>query len=132
MTYFLDTNIISGITKNEKSILDSLENAISSDDELLIPIVSWYEIKRGLLSIGSKKIAMLDELSSEMNIALMGFKIFEIAAEIYSNLKKKGKLIEDADIFIAASAIENNAYLVTKNVKHFSRIDGLKVFEIQK
>ena len=49
------------------------------------------------------------------------------AAQIYAVLRRKGKLIEDSDIFIGASAITNHAVLVTNNEEHFRRIDGLKI-----
>jgi len=42
------------------------------------------------------------------------------AAEIYAELKKQGKLINDADILIAS-------IVVTSNETHFKRIKGLKV-----
>jgi predicted nucleic acid-binding protein len=44
-----------------------------------------------------------------------------------ATLKKRGKLINDADILIASIVKANNAVLVTNNDEHFSRIEGLKV-----
>ena len=52
---------------------------------------------------------------------------FMQASQIYANLRRDGRLIEDADIFIGASALNNNAILVTNNEEHFSRIAGLKI-----
>jgi tRNA(fMet)-specific endonuclease VapC len=49
------------------------------------------------------------------------------AAEIYSNLKPKGQLIENADILIAAIALVNGLVLVTHNVSHFKRIEDLEI-----
>lgn len=49
------------------------------------------------------------------------------ASDIYAYLRRKGKIIEDADILIGASALENNAILVTNNEEHLGRIDGLKI-----
>jgi len=48
------------------------------------------------------------------------------AGEIYHILKRKNKLIEFRDIFIAATCIVNNQPLATLNKKHFERIDELK------
>jgi tRNA(fMet)-specific endonuclease VapC len=42
-------------------------------------------------------------------------------------LKKKGALIEDADILIAATAIKNELVVITDNTRHFDRIDNLEV-----
>ena len=45
----------------------------------------------------------------------------------YADLHRRGKLIGDADILIAATAIENNLTLVSNNQTHFSRITGLEL-----
>ena len=47
--------------------------------------------------------------------------------ELKSDLYKKNLLIPDADIFVAATAMEKCDALVTGNVKHFERINGLKI-----
>jgi tRNA(fMet)-specific endonuclease VapC len=45
--------------------------------------------------------------------------------EIRWELEKQGFRIGDMDMFIAATALEENLVLVTGNVKHFKRIPGL-------
>ena len=47
--------------------------------------------------------------------------------KIKASLVKRGLIIDDFDISIASTAIKNGLIVVTDNVKHFSRIDGLKV-----
>ena len=42
-------------------------------------------------------------------------------------LRKKGQLIEDADIIIGTTAIVNNMVIVTENVKHIGRLNGIVV-----
>ena len=42
-------------------------------------------------------------------------------------LRKKGQLIEDADLIIGATAIVNNMIMVTENVKHIGRLNGIVV-----
>lgn len=55
----------------------------------------------------------------------MTMKTYDIAAKIYAMLRHSGCIIEDADIFIGASAIEYDVTLITNNSRHLSRIDGL-------
>ena len=52
---------------------------------------------------------------------------FECAAQIYAHLKQLGSIIEDADLFIGASALENNAILITNNARHLQRIPNLQI-----
>jgi predicted nucleic acid-binding protein len=49
------------------------------------------------------------------------------AAELYADLKRRGQLISDADLLIAATALEHGRVLVTNNVAHFQRIPNLPV-----
>ena len=47
--------------------------------------------------------------------------------EIRWGLEKQGLRIGDMDIFIAATAVEEDLILVTGNVKHFERIPDLRI-----
>ena len=47
--------------------------------------------------------------------------------EIRWQLESKGQKIGDMDMFIAATALEEDLIVVTGNTDHFSRIEGLKV-----
>ena len=51
----------------------------------------------------------------------------DISSSIYQDLRSKGTLLEDADILIAGIAIANNAVLVTRNTRHFARVEGLRL-----
>ena len=56
--------------------------------------------------------------------------IVKTFGQIRSSLKKKGQVIEDIDIFLAATCITYNAIIVTANKKHFQRVHDLKIVEI--
>jgi len=47
--------------------------------------------------------------------------------QIRARLEEAGTILPDADIQIAATAIYHDLELVTGNLRHFSRIDDLKV-----
>lgn len=53
-------------------------------------------------------------------------EIMSKASEIYAELKRRGELIEDADIIIAASCLIKDMVLVTDNEDHFDRIENLE------
>jgi tRNA(fMet)-specific endonuclease VapC len=48
-----------------------------------------------------------------------------VRAAIYGQLHQRGQLIGDADLLIAATALENDMALATNNVNHFQRIPVL-------
>jgi len=51
----------------------------------------------------------------------------KVFGQILAHLEESGAILPDADIQIAATAIYHGLELVTGNLRHFSRIDGLKV-----
>lgn len=51
------------------------------------------------------------------------------AGEILAQLEKKGQKIGEKDSLIAAIALRHKQPLVTRNVKHFSKIPGLEIEE---
>lgn len=130
MKYFLDTNIISYLIQKNTSVRQKLQELIDQDDvELYISVVTYYELKRGLIASNAtaKLNALQITLHSHFQIVMMNFDMFERSAQIYADLKKSGNLIEDDDIFIGASALEHNAILITNNEKHLGRIKDLKL-----
>ena len=57
----------------------------------------------------------------------MTVKPANILEKIKANLKARGEIINDSDLFIASIAISKGYTLVTNNEKHFARIEGLKI-----
>lgn len=55
-------------------------------------------------------------------------QIAERFAETRSFLRRRGMLIPDFDILIAATALHDDLTLLTFNVQHFRRIPDLRVF----
>lgn len=47
--------------------------------------------------------------------------------EVYAELKRRGNLISEIDIQIAAIALTHNLTLVTHNTRHFNRIPNLSI-----
>ena len=122
MKYFLDTNIISYILNGNEKVKNRIEEILLNNDIIAIPVFSYYEIKRGLLSVGaSAKIERFNNFVRICELVDINISTFDIAAQIYAQLKQKGNLIEDADLFIGASALENNAILITNNASHLQR-----------
>ena len=48
-------------------------------------------------------------------------------AQIKNQLRKEGQLIDEFDMVIAGQALDDNMIVITDNLDHFARIDGLKV-----
>ncbi len=72
----------------------------------------------------------VDTLLKHLPILPFDSSCVAIASEIYIELKSKNHLIPAPDIFIAATAINNEMQLATLNQGHFSRIKHLRLVPI--
>ena len=129
MIYALDTNIIIHYLKNTPSVHQNFNSAIMRGDDLIIPKIINYKMKRGFrVQSAPKKEAVyraLTEPSGFCHISDMDDNSWERAERIYADLYKNRLTIGELDILIAAFCIGNNCTLVTNNLKHFRNIDGL-------
>ncbi len=128
--YSLDTNIVSEILSENEIVQKNFRQALQEDCPIYICSIVYYEIVRGLTAAGKFRL-LRNFLEFNKNLPHLtldkeNYKAIEKAVEIYVQLHK-GKQIEDNDIYIAATAIVNDCTLVTANVKHFERVEGLKL-----
>jgi len=126
MIYALDTNIVSFILREDKNVIRRLRAAEKNGDEVIIPLMVFYEIRRGLISAkATVKAAAFERICKKVSKPNMTFADAEAAAHIYADLKKRGCLIPDDDLLIGAVCLANNYTLVTDNLKHFNYINEL-------
>jgi predicted nucleic acid-binding protein len=126
--YALDTNIISYVLRGDEEIKQRWKKEAESGNRLVIPLIVYYEVMRGLVSANAlKKASSFECFCKEVRIADLTVEDIKTAAGVYSECKRTGRPLEDADLLIAAQCISNGYVLVTNNAKHFERIDGLFV-----
>ena len=130
MKYSLDTNIVSEILRNNEIVQKNFNKALQENSRVYICSIVYYEIMRGLKAAKKfnflRKFIDIHNYLPHLTLDKDNFETIDKAVEIYVQLHK-GKQIEDSDIFIAATAIVNDCTLVTANIKHFERVEGLKL-----
>jgi len=99
----------------------------ASESDFAISIITHYEIFTGRNE--NQDSFWIDFLDS---LVILDFDIetSKHAVKIYKHLKKTNKLIDLADILIAATSISYNIPLATLNLKHFQRINELEIVDI--
>ena len=97
-------------------------------DAFNISLMTYYELLRGLRASGATtKLAAFKRFCAENNILPITNAVIDKAADIYAHLHRRGALIGDADIIIAATALVHGLILATNNERHFSRVPGLQI-----
>lgn len=128
LQFILDTDILSLLMRRNTAVFAKARAYLSEHGHFTISIITRYEILRGLKAKDAGKQAeRFEEFCSMNTILSIDETVIVQAADIYANLYKRGELIADADILIAASALANGCGIVTNNEAHFRRIVGLHV-----
>ena len=126
MTYALDSNIISYMLRDDDTVYSRYDDAVTGGDKCVIPLIVYYEVRRGLIShLSFKKMMVFEKLCADLDIVLLNLYDIDAAAEIYADLRRAGSPIDDADLLIAAQAAANGYTLVTHNTRHFDGVAGL-------
>ena len=124
----VDTDILSEFLRGTEIVVDNAKNYLENYDSINFSIITYYEILNGLLYKDARKQLKRFSDFAELNKILpLTLSATRQAAEIHANLRKKGEPIGHTDCLIAGIALTNNLHLVTNNIDHFKRIEGLEI-----
>lgn len=127
-TYFLDTSVIIDYLRGKKEVVDFVDKL---ERELVSSFVCLAELYEGIWRVKNREQAkntILQFFASLSTVFGLDSKIAEKFGQIRKELKTQGNVIEDLDIFIAATCIVYDLSLITHNKKHFSRVRDLKIY----
>ena len=124
----LDTDILSLLMRKNSSVLAKAKEYLSEHGRFTISIITRYEILRGLKAKGAQQQASrFEDFCAKNRVLPITDDVVLRATDIYADLYKRGELIGDADILIAASTLVNGFAIVTNNEEHFKRVKNLEV-----
>jgi tRNA(fMet)-specific endonuclease VapC len=123
----IDTDILSEVIKRKDSrVLMKARRYLAEHRQFAFSSITAYEIIRGMratqatrqLSEFLKTLATSEVLPANMPVLMR-------AAELWADAHRSGHPQNDADLIIAATALEHGRALVTGNTDHFAWIPGL-------
>jgi tRNA(fMet)-specific endonuclease VapC len=124
----LDTDTLSLLMRRQPSVVKQAEAYLAAWHHFTLSVITRYEVLRGLKAKqATSQLTAFNRFCQATEILFLTEEIVDAASTIYANLYHRGELIGDADILIAATATVNELTVITHNVRHFSRIDGLAV-----
>jgi tRNA(fMet)-specific endonuclease VapC len=125
LKYLLDTNIVIYVLKRRpKEVLD-IFNANAS--RMAISSITLSELIYGAeKSLNTdKNLEAVEEFVSHLEVLPYDAKASQHYGQIKAALEKKGQIIGENDIHIAAHAISHGLILVSNNVREFKRVPNL-------
>lgn len=133
--HILDTDTLTYLHAGHSRVIERLRTL--EDSEVGTTIITKIELLRGRMDFVLKAATGAELLraqkllirAEELLAQIMVFPLTTAAADQFDILQANRALrkIGRADLLIASMALSNRATLVTRNVRHFQRIPGVKV-----
>ncbi|HLD97130.1 MAG TPA: PIN domain-containing protein [Candidatus Nanoarchaeia archaeon] len=125
----LDTSFIIDLMEMDEGALDKHGQLVEKNETSRISSAALFELWSGVghsKKGEEEKLKIMRALSGISTIALTA-PMAEKAGEIHGTLAKEGRGIDNIDAMIASTALHENETLLTRNVKHFARVNGLRI-----
>lgn len=128
--YLLDTNVLSEILKKRPSQEVLARLRATPRDALATSAVCVVELRSGAVR-RDDGLALWRRISREVlptvRVLPLGPAEAIQAGDLLARLTSRGEPVGIEDVLIAATALANGLTAVTRNLRHFSRFEGLAV-----
>jgi tRNA(fMet)-specific endonuclease VapC len=125
----IDTDILNEVLKQRNPLV--IQNAaayLAQHGRFTISAFTRYEILRGLKEIkATAQLTRLARFCQHANVLPITDSTLDQASDLWAAARHGGFPAHDADLVIAATAMENRLALVTGNTIHFAWIPGLRL-----
>jgi tRNA(fMet)-specific endonuclease VapC len=125
----VDTDILSEVLKGKDAqVLVSAQRYLTVHQRLAFSSMTMYEIMRGMIANhATRQLATFVALTARSDVLPISTSVLKRAAQLWADARNSGQPRDDADLIIAATALEAQRVLVTGNTPHFSWIAGLRL-----
>jgi len=124
----VETTLLVDFLRGEESAVSEMGKLVSTNRAVTVAAPTIVELATGAnLAESPRERRQLNELLTRLTTLALDQKAALLAGELQAQLIKAGEIIGHVDVTIAAIAMTQGETLITKNVKHFRRIPGLRV-----
>ena len=121
--YVLDTNVISALMRRHEGARAALYRALDLGATVYLCPVVRYEVLRGLICRDARsQMGELVHLIGVLERDAVHDADWDLAARLWADSVRSGRPHDDADLLIAAFAINRSATLVTNNAALFAHL----------
>lgn len=127
MKFLLDTDHCIFLLRQDANVRQAF--AAHADDACAVSIVSAAELLFGAhwSSKPAQNLAAVNALLDALLVLPVTRSIGNRFGQLKATLLRSGSRLEDFDLLIASTALEFDVPLVTHNIRHYERIDGLRI-----
>ncbi len=123
-----DSDTIVEIIRRNPIARQHFQHHLHQFGHLAISAVTLFEVERGLhIRQAAVQRAQMDLLHPYLAVLPVTEEIALRASNVYNALRDNNRLLPDADLFVAATALVHDLTLATSNGRHFGRIAALRL-----
>ena len=127
-----DTTFLVDLVNDDKGAAELADRIDQEKSFKAISVVTVYEYFLGVHSLYSSSARLPEKLDSA-NRDLSRFEVLPLTnqiaqegAQLQAGLQRKGRMLGLNDLYIASTALILRLTLVTRNLRDFNRVPGLK------
>ena len=122
----LDTDTCIGLLKGDEAVVASWRACMEpcALPSMVVGELYYGAFKSGIREKELERVDRFVDIFQEVGPSKRSMRRF---GEIKASLERKGVRLADADIIIGSIAVEEGLALVTGNLRHYNRIDGLVI-----
>jgi len=127
LQFLLDTDTCVYWLRGRESVRQHMLNA--DPTVITISIITLAELRYGAACSAQPDAnnQAIDTFTGAIAVIGIDALVAQRFADIKADLRRRGALLEDSDLFIAATALTLGVTLVTNNQEHFRRVPQLKL-----
>jgi tRNA(fMet)-specific endonuclease VapC len=125
-----DTDVLIDFLSGHEPMASVVAEALAADEELATTAVSRFELLAGARHARQERTVR--ELLEALETLALDARAADEAARVRRDLEGAGASIGMADSLIAGIALAHGGRLLTRNRRHFERVDGLTLVPIPK
>lgn len=124
----LDTDFLIDFLRGKEAAL-SFVSKVEDRAILATTYVNLYELYVGAFKSENpaREITNFEALKNRLLLLNLSGESVKLAGKVRAELMRKGEIIEIRDLLIGTIAVANSFQVKTNNLRHFTKISGLKI-----
>ena len=132
VNYLIDTDWIIHYLSGTETIVENMEKLRA--EGLGVSVVSLAELYEGVFYSKNPEAGLqgLEDFLEDIPVLDVNDEVCRVFGKERGRLRKQGNLIGDFDLLIASICLAHDLTLLTNNVRHFERVEGLRIVSSKK
>jgi len=132
VTLSLDTSVlIDLLRRRDANVIKGFSESVLSGRPLIVSAVVFHELESGLIAgrWSERRRVQMATLLAQCSAADFSVDDGRASGRLRADLRDLGTPIGEIDTLIAGQALARGWTVVTSNLKHFGRVDGLPLID---